>query len=224
MRVRAASPVALAAGALASGVLASGCAPDPPTAIVGIVAEGCQPGRETGSGALVEDAIVLTSAHTLRGAQSVSVTLGDASVDAEIVGFDPDLDLAYLQVDLPGAQPLDVDSSSVDAGDRGRAWVVRNGGPVPIDVTVERRIRLRTEDIYVEGETERPAFELSADIEPGDSGGPVIVDGNVVGVVWARSRDAAGRAYAIDPDRGGDRIDQQVETGSLGDVDVSRCD
>lgn len=224
MQMRAASFVALASGALASGLVATGCAPDPPTAIVGIVAVGCHPGRETGSGALVDDATVLTSAHTLRGAQSVSVTLGDTSVDAEIVGFDPDLDLAYLHVDLPGARPFDVDSSGIDAGDRGRAWVVRRGEPVPIDVTIERRIRLRTEDIYVEGETERPAFELSADIERGDSGGPVVVDGNVVGVVWARSREAAGRAYAIDPDRGGARIDEQVESGDLGDVDVSRCD
>lgn len=209
--------------ALVAGLLTTGCAPDPPTAIVGIVVLGCPPGRETGSGALVDDAIVLTSAHTLRGAGSVSVTRGDASVDAEIVGFDPDVDLAYLRVDLPGARPLDVDSSAVEPGDSGRAWVVRQGVPVPIDVTIERRIRLRTEDIYVEGETDRPAFELTADIEPGDSGGPVVVDGRVIGVVWARSREAPGRAYAIDPDRGADRIDHQLRSGDLGDVDVSRC-
>ena len=205
-----------------AAALTAGCAPDPPSAIVGVVVAGCPPGREVGSGVLVRDGVVLTSAHTLRGARSIVVTAGDDEVDATIVGFDPDLDLAYLAADV-GGRPLTVDGATADAGDRGRAWVVRNGEVVPIDLVVERRIELRTEDIYVEGETVRPGLELSAEVEPGDSGGAVVVGDKVVGVVWARSRRQPGRAYAIDPDRGSVRIDDQVRTGDLGDVDLTRC-
>ena len=170
----------------------------------------------------MSDDLVLTTAHTLRGAESITVTDGATEVEATIVAFDPNLDLAYLTADLPG-RPLDVDSSSLEAGDVGRAWVVRRGEAVPIDVTVARRIELRTEDIYVEGETVRPGLELAGSIEPGDSGGAVVVDGRVVGVVWARSRRSDDRAYAIDPDRGGDRINEQLRSGDLGDVDLTRC-
>jgi S1-C subfamily serine protease len=198
------------------------CAPDPPSAIVGVVVDGCPPGLDSGSGALVDHGLVLTSAHTLRGAESIVVTRDDTEAPATIVGFDPELDLAYLAVDIDG-EPLDVDSSGVEPGERGRAWVVRDGEAVPVDVVVDRRIRLETEDIYVEGDTVRPGLELTADIEPGDSGGVVLVDGDVVGVVWARSRHQPGRAYAIDPDRGGERIDEQRRSGDLGDVDLARC-
>jgi S1-C subfamily serine protease len=206
----------------AVALAAVGCAPDPPSAIVGVVVEGCPPGLDTGSGAIIADDVVITSAHTLRGAETITVTRGDDEVGATIVAFDPELDLALLTVDLPG-RPLDVDSTGVDPGDRGRAWVVRNGDPTPVDVVVERRIELRTEDIYVEGETVRPGLELTAEIELGDSGGVVMVDDKVVGVVWARSRQQPGRAYAIDPDRGGGRIEEQLRTGDLGPVDLTRC-
>ena len=89
---------------------------------------------------------------------------------------------------------------------------------------MRRRLTINTEDIYVEGETARPGWELEAEIEPGDSGGAVIVDGEVIGVLWARSRKYPGRSYAIDPDRAGARIDEQLGSGRLGaDIDISRC-
>ena len=199
------------------------CAPDPPQAVVRIEVRGCQPGVEVGTGAFVGDGIVLTSAHTLRGVREVTVRRGDTAVPAEVVGFDPDNDLAYLAADLGPYRPFTVDSSQVEAGDTGVAWVARPEGVVPLDVTVVRPIRINTEDVYVDALVERPGFELQADIRPGDSGGPVIVGGRVIGVLWARSRSAELRAYAIDPDRGGDRIERQLTTGTLFDVDLTRC-
>jgi hypothetical protein len=50
------------------------------------------------------------------------------------------------------------------------------------------------------------------------------VDGTLAAVVWAKSRRAPGRAWAIDPDRGGGLIDEQLHTGRLGDdVSLVRC-
>lgn len=201
----------------------AGCAPDPPNAIVQVEVLGCQPGTETGSGAFVDDGIVLTSAHTLRGVREVTVSRGDQSVAAEVVAFDPDNDLAYLRADLEPHDPLHVDAHRITPGSRGSAWVVRDGEAVRLDVTVVRPVRINTEDIYIDSLVTRPGLELEADIRPGDSGGPVVVDGSVIGVLWARSRRAELRAYAIDPDRGGDVIERQLATGDLSDVELSRC-
>ena len=210
-------------GVVAVALVATGCAPDPPDAIVKVEVLGCQPGTETGSGAFVGDDVVLTAAHTLRGAREITVSRGDQSVAAEIVAFDPDNDLAYLRADIDPHHPLTVDARPIIPGSRGSAWVVRDGEAVRLDVTVVRPIRINTEDIYIDALVTRPGIELEADIQPGDSGGPVIVDGSVIGVLWARSRNSELRAYAIDPDRGGELLEHQLATGDLGDVDITRC-
>jgi len=107
---------------------------------------------------------------------------------------------------------------------RDRAYVVREGVVVTVPVRVRRRINIRTEDIYIEGETLRPGFDLDAEIGPGDSGGAVVVDGRLVGVLWARSNRFERRAYAIDAVRAAELITEQRRTGRLGDdVDVARC-
>src|SRR5690606_1641283 len=110
-----------------------------------------------------------------------------------------------------------------ERGTSATAWTVRDGEVVAIDVTIQRRIRLNTEDIYVDADTTRPGLELAAVIAPGDSGGPVVLSGDVVGVLWARSTRTPGVAYAIDPDRGRERVDTQLATGEFGDVDLARC-
>lgn len=201
------------------------CGADRPDSFVGISVSGCAPAPAEGSGVVVADDVVLTSAHVLRGAESITVEWpGGPTEAADIVGFDPDMDLAYLAVPTHGARPIRVDSTHAEAGDRGQAFVSRDGEVVAIEVVVERRVRIDTEDIYVEGETERPGWVLEAEIVPGDSGGAVVVDGAVVGVLWARSSGTAGQSYAIDPSRGGDRIERQRLDGRLGaDIDLARC-
>jgi S1-C subfamily serine protease len=167
---------------------------------------------------------VLTSAHVLAGAQAITVEQGDFSAAGTIVGFDPNMDLAYVTFDGPPTRTPTAASAHVDAGDTGFAYVVRDGEVVGVPVRVRRRVRIRTEDIYIEGETLRPGFELEADIQSGDSGGAVVIGGRVAGVVWARSRRDAHRAYAIDAVRGAGLIDEQLATGALGDgVDITRC-
>ncbi len=119
-----------------------------------------------------------------------------------IVGFDPEMDLAYLAVDgLPGL-PFSVSSDGVESGDDGVAYVVRDGIIVELPVTVTRRVNIRTEDVYAEGETLRPGFELDARVQLGDSGGAIVIDGRLAAVVWSRSRRTNDRSWAIDPARG----------------------
>jgi S1-C subfamily serine protease len=212
--------------ALAVVTITPGCAPNAePSAMVGIVVDNsCDPGIETGSGVLVAPGLVLTSAHVVSGGNEIRVVRDEQSVAAEIVGFDPRMDLAYLAVDGLRGLPMSVSSKGVEAGDTGITYVLRDDAVVEVPVTVLRRVNISTENIYLEGETLRPGFELVADFQGGDSGGAIVIAGDVAAVVWARSRRFDGRSYAIDPDRGGELIREQLRTGKLGDdIDLARC-
>lgn len=205
----------------------TGCAPDPPSAVVAVQADGCGPTTSFGSGGVVDtDGLVLTSAHVVAGATRIEVVAGATSGVARVVAFDPRNDIAYLSVEWTGLPPAGIPIADLrpSAGDTGTAWVIRDGAPVAVPVAVERRIRIRTDDIYRDRETLRPGLELDADIRPGDSGGLVVVDGAVVGVVWARSRRDDRRSYAIDAVAGTATVAAQLRTGELGDgIDPSRC-
>jgi hypothetical protein len=80
-----------------------------------------------------------------------------------------------------------------------RLVVLRDAAPVTIRADVLRRIDARVRQAAGGAAVDRPALELSATIGAGDSGAPVIgADGRVAGVVFARSRDRAGIAYAVE--------------------------
>ncbi|MEO6653384.1 MAG: trypsin-like peptidase domain-containing protein [Ilumatobacteraceae bacterium] len=208
----------------AAGLVMTACAADPPSGVVGLVIDSCDPGEGHGSGMLIAPDVALTSAHVLAGARRIEVIQGGRTVDGTVIAFDPEMDLAYVTFDAVPDRPITVESDHVDPGDRGTAYVVRHGEVVEVPVRITRRVRLRTEDIYVQGETLRPGFELEAAIEPGDSGGAVVVDGAVVGVLWARSNQASRRAYAIDAELGADRIERQRATGTIdAGIDITRC-
>lgn len=205
-------------------MLGTASAPDPPSAVVELVVDSCDPGIDSGSGILIAPGLVLTSAHVLAGAKAITVVQGDFGGAGTIVGFDPNMDLAYVTFDGPQTRTPTVASAHVDADDTGIAYVVRDGEVVGVPVRIRRRVQIRTEDIYIEGETLRPGFELEADIQSGDSGGAVVIGGQVAGVIWARSRRDTHRAYAIDAVRGAGLIDEQLASGTLGDgVDIARC-
>jgi S1-C subfamily serine protease len=214
----------VAAAAVSLVVVGTACAPDPPSAVVGIVVDSCDPGLEHGSGMVVGPGLALTAAHVVAGADEIEVRQGDRTALAEVVGFDPEMDLAYLTFMAGPTTPIEVASDHVDPNDRGIAYVVRDGEVVEVPVRIRRRVQIRTEDIYIQGETTRPGFELDAAIESGDSGAAVVVDGKLAGVIWARSNKFDRRAYAIDATRAAARVDEQRATGRLGDdVDIARC-
>lgn len=177
------------------------CAPDPPAAVVAVRAEGC--GVVAGSGAFVSEGLVLTAAHTVAGAMSVSVDGAPASV----TGFDPSADLALLAADGPAGLVIPLRDGPRPSATDAVAYVVREGVVTRVPVTIVRWITI------AEGDVSRPGMELAGDIRPGDSGGAVVVGGELVGVVWARSSQTPGRAYAIDP----------VAAGNPVGTDPGRC-
>jgi S1-C subfamily serine protease len=214
----------LLAISLPAAAAITACASDPPAAIVGLAVTGCGTGEDHGTGTVVAPGLVLTAAHVVKGARTITVTSGDRNTAGEVVAFDPEMDLAYVRVDPGLAPPVAGGSTVVDDDTAGVAYVVRHGVAQMIPVRVVRDITLDTEDIYIKGLTHRPAFELTADTEPGDSGGPVFVDGALVAVLSLRSGRDHTRAYAIDVARAGSLIRSQLATGTIDDtIDLTRC-
>jgi S1-C subfamily serine protease len=181
------------------GLIVGSCSASshPAGTVVRIDADGCPDIDSFGVGAVISGGQILTVAHVVAGGQKFTALLGSEKRTATLVAIDPINDLALLHLD--GSPPAGFPVGAAKAGDRGQVEAVRATGPVTLTATVTRLINLRIEDIYLNGQYERPALELDATIEPGDSGSPVVVKGTVVGVAALRNRAEPNRAYAIDP-------------------------
>lgn len=191
---------------LAAAVVAASCAADDPVgdaadAAVGVRATGCGLVDRLGTGALVDAGdrdLIVTSAHTVAGAASITVERHTRRSEVELLAIDPERDIAVLST--PGwtepGRRLDTTPSRGEAA-RLAVWNPDESMSVS-ETTITRLLRVTIEDIYVEGEYERRAFELDATVIPGNSGGPVVADdGSVLGIVYARSRARGGVAFAV---------------------------
>ena len=166
---------------------------------VGVLAGGCSLTDSVGSGVVVEaDGQVVTVAHTIRGASDVSVVDADGvEHPATVVAFDKDSDLAVLEAPSLEAAPLPV--GDVGLGDAALLVWVRDEGSAAKAVEVVKRLRITIEDIYVDEIVERTGLELAGPIEIGDSGGGVVTaSGEVIGIVYASSRERADVGFATD--------------------------
>lgn len=153
----------------------------------------------TGSGFVAEEGLVITNAHVVAGVSAPLVQLpGGAARDARVVYFDPVDDIAALAVDGLDAPPL----ATVPTLEAGAAAVVQGyplGGPftsTPAHVLSAGVVPVF--DIYEESAAPREIFALEANVQPGNSGGPLLTgDGEVAGVVFARGDDGSGRGFAM---------------------------
>jgi S1-C subfamily serine protease len=146
-----------------------------------------QGGTATGSGFVIDsDGHILTNAHVVDGAESVTVKLGEdgEQLDAEVVGTDVSTDVAVLQVETAADQlhPLSLgDSSQVEVGDP----VVAIGNPFGLDRTATAGIvsAVQRQIDSPNGYTISDAIQIDAPINPGNSGGPLLDSaGRVIGI------------------------------------------
>ena len=153
-----------------------------------------------GSGWVVQRGRVVTNAHVVAGASSIVVRTGDGTgVDrATLVAFDPERDLAVLDVTDLSAQPLQI-GEDLAAGDQAYAAGYPGDGPFTISPQrVRGQLTARGTDIYQSGIVERQIYSLRGSIRPGNSGGPLLdTAGDVAGVVFARSTSDADTGYAL---------------------------
>jgi serine protease Do len=150
-----------------------------------------------GSGVIIEkEGQILTNAHVVDGAASLSVTLdsGDRS-PARTIGLDPVLDIALLRVEGKSALPTARlgDSSTLKVGDE----VVAIGNPVGLEQTMTRGIVSGLNRV-LPGVSDQPMIQTDAPINPGNSGGPLVDRcGHVIGINTFISEDAQSIGFAV---------------------------
>ncbi|MEB3233512.1 MAG: HhoA/HhoB/HtrA family serine endopeptidase [Leptolyngbyaceae bacterium] len=168
-----------------------------------------------GSGFIVDaSGIILTNAHVVSGADTVTVTLRDGrTFEGEVKGADDALDLAVVKIsgpDLPIA-PLG-NSDNVQVGD----WAIAVGNPLGLDNTVTLGIvsTLNRSSSQAGIADKRIDFiQTDAAINPGNSGGPLVnANGEVIGINTAIRADAQGIGFSI-PINAAKAIQDQLARG-----------
>jgi len=193
---------------------------------------GFESGRAAGTGMVIsKDGEVLTNAHVISGATSITVTVvtTGTTYTAKVLGSDTTRDIALLK--LENASNLETvvlgDSSSVQTGDAITA--VGNAGGVGGEPSVSPgQVTALDQSITVNDASNGDQGQLSeliqtdAGLQPGDSGGPMYdADGKVIGINTAadagRVRQGSQESYAIPIDTA-ESIADQIRSGKGSDT------
>ena len=170
--------------------------------------------RGTGSGFILSaDGQVLTNAHVINGADTVSVVLKDGrTFDGKVLGVDPVTDVAVVKIEAQNLPTVTLgDSEKLHPGE----WAVAIGNPLGLDNTVTAGIISATgrSSSEVGVPDKRVGFiQTDAAINPGNSGGPLLnAQREVIGINTAIIQGAQGLGFAI-PINTAQRIAEQLIT------------
>ena len=156
----------------------------------------------TGSGFVYAGDRVMTNAHVVAGTDRLTVTVRGVGrgYDATVVLFDPDLDVAVLDVPGLGAAALTFAGNPRQGAEAAVAGFP-HGGPLTVSAArVRAVVNARGSDIYGHGTVTREIVSLRGTVISGDSGGPLLdSDGHVSGVIFASSETDAETGYALTP-------------------------
>ncbi len=153
-----------------------------------------------GSGVIISsDGLIMTNNHVIQGAEEIRVVLNDGrTLQAKIVGTDPDTDLALLNIGEKGLNSIKAgDSDSLQVGD----VVLAIGNPFGVGQTVTMGIVGATGRSHLGINTFENFIQTDAAINPGNSGGALInTQGELVGInsaIFSKSGGSHGIGFAI---------------------------
>lgn len=174
--------------------------------------------RSLGSGVIIdkERRLVLTNAHVITGASDISVKLLDGrTFQADLVGSDPDFDLAVLELggqdDLPEASLGS--SEDLMPGET----VIAIGNPYGFSHTVTTGvISALNRTVETKHGPSMGFIQTDTAINPGNSGGPLLnILGQVIGINTAMFAQAQGIGFAIPIDKARRVVDELVSHGQV---------
>ena len=177
--------------------------------------EGIACGRfMTGTGFAIAPDYFVTNAHVVAGSDRLWLSF-DGSLDrhsAVLVAFDPQLDAALLHAPGLTVAPLNLAADDPGRGSAAAAIGFTGGGRQrAIPAAVTRSLQALGRDIYGRQMVPRQVIEMRADVAPGDSGGPVLLeDGTVGGVTFSESREDPSIGYALSPVAVADSVGRAV--------------
>lgn len=188
-----ATPVDLPSGKNAQA-LAQKAAPS----TVKVVSTGCG-GQGAGSGVVVSRGYVVTNAHVVAGGDLVQVQSSGRRFEATPVKIDSDVDVALLYAPGLEAPALSFARRDPERGDTGVALGYPGGGGLKaIRASVNREILANGRDVYGEVPVAREVLELNARVNPGNSGGPLVMsNGKIGGIIFAESPSDKRVGYAL---------------------------
>jgi S1-C subfamily serine protease len=165
--------------------------------VVKIASLGCG-GMVTGSGFPMASGYVVTNAHVVSGTSTHTVqTPGGAELQATVVFFDPERDVAVLYAPAYRGTPLTF--GSANRGTKAAVIGYPGGGPeLTVPAIVDGEVSAEGRDIYNANLVTRQILVIQARVRPGNSGGPLVdLNGQVIGLVFATSAGDPNQAYAL---------------------------
>jgi len=167
----------------------------------------------SGSGIIIhEDGLIVTNNHVVASATEAEIRFSDeTTLIAQIIGRDPDTDLALLKVESQRKLPRAIfgNSSAVKVGQ----WVLAVGNPFGLDQTVTLGVVSGVGRENMNLSRYENFIQTDASINPGNSGGPLFnLRGEVIGINTAIINFAQGIGFAI-PSNMVDRIITQLRAG-----------
>lgn len=187
------------------------------------VSAGACGAQSQGTGFAIAAEYVVTNAHVIAGARTIRVSLAGRLVDATPVLFDGDLDVAVVYAPRLGATALRFATVEPTRGMLAAAIGFPGGGSLSIvPAAISGRYDAEGLDLTGTRRVVRRILELRAEIERGDSGGPLILaDGTVGGVIFAESRVDPSVGYALSSTEVAARVAPAV--GRAGAVPTGAC-
>ena len=155
--------------------------------------------NQTGTGFVVAPGRVVTNAHVVAGVdEPVVETPGGRALPGRVVYFDSQHDLAVVAVDGLRSEPLAL-AADLPSGSAAAFTGYPHGGPFQSKpATVQDIATVLVPDIYGKNASPEDVYRLAGDVQPGNSGGPLLtMDGQVAGVVFAKATTESSLGFAI---------------------------